>query len=363
MPHRVSPKGSFRLDRIFPGVGRINLSSGAKTAAEYRKRDALLSELYETGHLELLRAIRARRLTVAEVFAAQRTQRLSYLAADVLLTRPLWPELEAWFPRSARTIATRRRYEVSWRALKRRLAEAFPVRVADLVDVPWGEVASAWGRSPADWNHLRRAVSRFLSTLLGDKWHPFRRLVLKDFPRARESKGRVPDLSPTGFWKIVNAAPAHVRSAYVTLAVTGLRVGEYLRLKPEDLRAATYGLHVPGTKTAGSDDVVVVGEEWWSWVKNAVPAPLGYAWLRKHWSRACAAVHVTGVTLHSLRHCCGQWAVNAGVPEAQVQAALRHETPGTTRIYTLQKARGQVARALAGVLLSRSPSRRGRRAR
>ena len=98
-------------------------------------------------------------------------------------------------------------------------------------------------------------------------------------------------------------------------------MGEYLRLKPEDLRLATYGLHVHGTKTAGSDDLVVVGEEWWSWAKDAVPAPLGYAWLRKHWSRACAAVHVTGVTLHSLRHCCGQWAVNAGVPEAQVQAA------------------------------------------
>jgi integrase len=74
-------------------------------------------------------------------------------------------------------------------------------------------------------------------------------------------------------------------------------------------------------------------------------------------------VHVTGVTLHSLRHCCGQSAVNAGVPEAQVPAALRHETASTTRIYTLQKARGQVARALAGVLLSRSPSRRARNAR
>jgi len=108
--------------------------------------------------------------------------------------------------------------------------------------------------------------------------------------------------------------------------------------------------------------VVVVGEEWWPWVTPAVPAPLGYAWPR-NWSRACAAVHVTGLTLHSLRYCCGQWAVNAGVPDAQVQAALRHETPGTTRIYTPEKARGQVARALASVLLSRSTSRRARRAR
>ncbi len=126
MPHRVSPEGTFRLDRIFPGVGRVNLSSGARTVAEYRKRDALLSELYETGRLDVLRAIQTRRLTVAEVFAAQRTQRLSYLAADVLLTRPLWAELEVWFPRSAGALATRRRYQVSWIALKRRLGEAVP---------------------------------------------------------------------------------------------------------------------------------------------------------------------------------------------------------------------------------------------
>jgi len=50
-------------------------------------------------------------------------------------------------------------------------------------------------------------------------------------------------------------------------------------------------------------------------------------------------------------------------PGGPSSGGLRHETPGTTRIYTLQKARGQVARALAGVLLSRSPSRNGRRAR
>ncbi len=199
--------------------------------------------------------------------------------------------------------------------------------------------------------------------LLGDKWHPFRRLVLRDFPRAREPKARVPDLSPAVFWKIVNAAPAHLRPAYVTLAATGLRVGEYLRLTPGDLRPANYGLRVRGTKTAGSDDVVVALAKLGGRVKDAVPAPLRYAWLRKHWNRACAALHVTGVTLHSLRHCCGQWAVNAGVPEAQVQAALRHETPGTTRIYTLQKARGEVARALASVLLPRSPSRSAGNAR
>jgi len=73
------------------------------------------------------------------------------------------------------------------------------------------------------------------------------------------------------FWKIVNAAPAHLGPAYVTLEATGLRVGEFLRLTLADLRPANYGLRVRGTKTAGSDDAVVVGDAWWPLVKDAVP--------------------------------------------------------------------------------------------
>lgn len=354
MPHRVSPQGSYRLDRVFPGVGRINVSSGARRVAEFTKRNALLDELYETGRLDLLRAIKAQRLAVVEVFAAQRAHQLSFLSADVLVRRDLWDEVAAWLPRSARAPATQARYRASWGALLHVLQERFPARVQDLAAVPWAELHRTWGKSPADWNHVRRAVSRFLTVLLGDKWHPFRRLVVQAIPRAREPKARIPDLSPALFWKLVAATPAYVQPAYVALAATGLRVrSEYLRLRETDLRPHTYGLQIPGTKTPGSADVLIVGKAWWPWIRRAVPAPLGYAWLRKHWRRACAKLEVTDVTLHSLRHCAAQWAVNAGVPEASVQAALRHETAATTRIYTLQKARGQMTQALAGVLLAR----------
>ena len=53
------------------------------------KRDALLTELYDTGRLELLRAIKAHRLTINEVYSAQRAGRLGFVAADVALQRNL----------------------------------------------------------------------------------------------------------------------------------------------------------------------------------------------------------------------------------------------------------------------------------
>lgn len=64
--HRTSPNGSYRLDRRFPGVGRIAVASGARTATEFQKRNALLTRLFDRGRLDLLRAIQAGTYTVMD---------------------------------------------------------------------------------------------------------------------------------------------------------------------------------------------------------------------------------------------------------------------------------------------------------
>ena len=40
--HRISEHGSYRLDGVFPGMGRIAVASGATTAAEFKSRNELL---------------------------------------------------------------------------------------------------------------------------------------------------------------------------------------------------------------------------------------------------------------------------------------------------------------------------------
>jgi hypothetical protein len=59
---------------------------------------------------------------------------------------------------------------------------------------------------PADWNHCRRAVSRFLSVQLGDHFHSLRRAILKGMPIRAEAE-RVADLEVATFWRAVEAAP------------------------------------------------------------------------------------------------------------------------------------------------------------
>jgi integrase len=246
-PTRVSPHGSYRIDRRVRGVGRIAVASGAKTVAEFRKREAVLVELVDTGRLDLLRALKAGTISMPELYAAQRTQRLPFVTADVRLEADLWITLKRWLPESAKAQATRRRYAVSVRALQVKGGLPAQVAVRALQTVDWPALARRWGTSAADWNHLRRMLSHFLSSLLEDKGHPFRRDVLRRFPYAKEPPGRVPDLDPATFWQIVSRTPAHAQAAYVVLVATALRLGEYLRLTPAHLRPRTYSLQVPGT--------------------------------------------------------------------------------------------------------------------
>lgn len=81
-----------------------------------------------------------------------------------------------------------------------------------------------------------------------------------------------------------------------------------------------------------------------------MPSPLRYKWLRIYWKRACEAAEISNVTLHDLRHCYAQWSVNAGIPDAKVQVALRHASAEMTRRYSKQKATREVGNPVGDML-------------
>jgi integrase len=359
-PVRTSQGGNYRFDRDFSriGVGRIQISSGTDKLPEFRRRDGILAKLADNAQIEVLRALKTGSLSIEELVAADRSGTLNSSLSDMSVRRPLWPTVAALLPQLGQAKETRRRYAVSLQALAQKACKHLPkdARVSDLTSVPWAELKARWGGSGADWNHMRRALSTLLSTLLGDKYHPFRRQVMQAIPLANEGPGRVPDLTPEDFWHIVDAMVDHARPCIVTLVATGMRVGEYLHCTKENLRPATLGVFVPGTKTGGSQAVVQVAEWLWPWIDAGIPSPLQYKWLREYWLRACRQTGHSDLRLHDLRHCHGQWAINEGVPEAKVQVSLRHSTAEMTRRYTRQQAKGEVAAAL-GTALGRRAAR------
>ncbi|NIM48002.1 MAG: hypothetical protein GTO22_01860 [Gemmatimonadales bacterium] len=358
MPHKTSKHGSYRLDRRFPGVGRIALASGATTRRGLKARNDLLTRLYDKGRLDLLRAIRDGQVTVTEVLDADRRDDLKALTDNrKALSLNLWDAVgslkpaKGWLPNSAPALPSRVRYESSFKRLRKIGPLTDPATVGDLADIDWRALMATWGQSGSDWNHARRAVSKFVSDVLEDVHHPFRRDLMKRIPKRPERK-RVPDITPGLLWKVYHAAPEHARASYVALALLGMDTGEYLKLTKDNLRPNTFSVELPGTKTKLRHDTIRVDKRLWPYIEAAVPSKLQYKWLRIYWKRALEAVKAdTTLRLKDLRHCPAQWATEEGMSEAAVQGFMRHGDPNMTRRYAMQRDRGQVARAVANAML------------
>lgn len=349
-PTKTGPGGCYRFDRLFRGVGRVQVSSGVKKLTAFHRRDGLLTKLYEQGRLDLLLALKERRITIAELVNADRQDRLPQVAADLVADRPLWATAKATLARMTCDPATRRNYLTSWTALEASGLLPTDAKVSSLLRVNWRGLEGIWGRSPAHWNHLRRAVSRTLTVLLDSKVHPFRVAVLKDFP-TRHEIDREPDFTPAAFWKVVGMIREDMRPFYVALAALGCRGGELMQMTREDLMPLTSSVRIRHkTKNRTSYRVLPVAPTLYAWIDRAVPVPLRREWYREKWYAACDEAQVARVRLHDLRHCHGQWAIRGGVPEVVVQRYLGHATAHMTRKYAAQLAQHSDASAIAKAL-------------
>jgi len=339
----VTPR-DLRIRRHLTKLGiteKLELSPPATTRAQLKRYEAVVDKLIADGHVDVMRALVAGTVTIAELLDLDRRGEL--LGPTVLsraqLLRPLWATWEALEASMGRKATSRARYAVSRQSLRRRAAEWLPedAPILALERVPWGTLRERWlvtdRKSAADWNRLVAALSRLCTLALGDKYHPFRRALMARLQKEPEA-ARVPDLTPGTFWAIVGHEPRpDVQAAFVTLAVTGVRVGEYLAMTVEThLQPDTQRVVIPKEGKTGVR-YVPVPEGYWPWVVAAVPAPLQYRALWQHWKDACTAAGVR-LRLHDLRHAAGQWATDAGVSPLRVKDLFGHKTVGTTDRYT-----------------------------
>jgi integrase len=193
--------------------------------------------------------------------------------------------------------------------------------------------------------------------LLGDSQLPCLRSLLAAFP-LEEERARTTSLTAGEFWALVDAATEHARPCYVVLAITGLRVGEYLRCTPADLRADECSIDVPGTKTRASAATIFPASEFWPWIGAGIPSPLGSRWLRNYFKAAATAIGRPELRVHDLRRLFAQLASDAGAPAAQVQAALRHANLAMTRRYEMTVRSAKWGSSLAKHLVARGPDDR-----
>jgi integrase len=142
-----------------------------------------------------------------------------------------------------------------------------------------------------------------------------------------------------------------VRPFFVALAVLGCRSGELIQLKREDLRPLTTSVAIRRrVKNKWSLRVLPVDPDLYPWIDRAIPVSLSREWLREMWYAACDRAEVSHVRLHDLRHCHGQWTLDEGIADVDVQRYVGHSTSYMTQRYRRRAERARNSQAIAKAL-------------
>lgn len=283
----------MKLDKRYNGQ-RIQHETYAEGEAFLQCRQ-MWDALVEAGRTDVIDLILSRRVRMADLLPSWKTGDILAVTADARLKQPLWATVE-------KTLTGQRaaRYRVSMSHLRAKNVLPETATVAALARVDWVALEAAWGKSPADWNHLRRAVGRFLSLVLRNPHHPFRAEIMFVFP-TRKEEPRVPEVDPG----LIRAIPDPiVRDVAMFLALTGLRFGEYESLTPAHWDGDI--LTVPGTKTAKAKRKLRVPREARALVTRCIPMPLSRSALNMRWREGRDDWGLAGVRFHDLRHLAGQ---------------------------------------------------------
>ncbi|MGI8497583.1 MAG: hypothetical protein ACR2OG_08400 [Gemmatimonadaceae bacterium] len=307
--------GTFVLDRIFRGVGRVKLASGTSHAPTFRNVNAMLSGLFARGRLDLLCAIRDRTLTPLQVWSAYRLNELERLPTAPMML-PLVPAFLAWADRHECSDEHRRSLKKSSRyfassARKDAVVADLPAVLRDLSDT--------LGRAhPRSFNLARAAALAFVHATL-KRHHPlWTELASEDPLRVTPQRRKAPQ-SVADLLALVQRMGNRGPMAW-SMAVTGMGPGEYWgrwRVEPDRVR-------IHGTKRAGRDRFVPL---------------LGSAELvrptcqLKAFRTSLRSAGDGQVTVYDLRRTYANWLEQAGVPRTRRRLYLGHGATDVTDLY------------------------------
>ena len=239
-PHKSNKRGSYVLDRLFDGIGRIRRASGTRDATVFRQMDAMLTSLYGQGHHEVLRLLRERRiapLAVWEAFRLKRIDRLPTGETMVALGTPPARRVRgapivtgegvfAWVQSYITSPKGQADATSLWRTLIERGGVSSPM-VADLpAMVRTYRTVCRTDRTPAMFNRVKAQVQAYLSDTLGAS-HPVYQLV-SDVKGLTETGQRAPQpQTPEQMRALYGLLGRPLGEAAWAMAVTGMGPKEY----------------------------------------------------------------------------------------------------------------------------------------
>ena len=173
---------------------------------------------------------------------------------------------------------------------------------------------------------------------------------LYEIKRPRKDKKLPVVLSKEEVAKILNSVDNLKHSAILMLVYSaGLRVGEVVRLKPEDIDSNRMLIHIKGAKgrkdryTLLSEKTLEVLREYWrkykpeKWLFGGAREGryLSIRSVQKIFEQACERAGIRKeITIHGLRHSFTTHLLEGGTDLRYIQELLGHKDSKTTEIYT-----------------------------
>jgi hypothetical protein len=156
-------RGTLAFDREIKGIGRFRCASGTMDKRVFRQMDAMLTALYQQGRLDLLLAMRTRKVPMMQVYDAYRRGELEALpSVDQLI--PLVKALESF---ATNYECGDKHRETLWTLhAKVKAAAASDAKVPALPDVMKGLKVTLAG-TPTMFNRLRAAALAFVRSQYG----------------------------------------------------------------------------------------------------------------------------------------------------------------------------------------------------
>ncbi len=311
-PHRDHGRGTFPIDRRFPGVGRIKWASGTTDPKMFNALNQMLDTLWRMGRADLLLAIQAHRLHPMIVWSRFRTGNLEMLPDENALTG-LTGACAEWVDTLDCTPKYRTSLRGSFNALR------IP-KEATLADVPqllkaYRFTALRNGQRRA-FNMARTACQGLLRDTMGKRHELYGQVA--DVQKLTETPRQGNPQSPEDAREIRLELGRH-GDTWWSLCCTGMRPKEYWDGR---WRVGPNYVQVDGTKTKASKRKV---PRLWTPTPPSTETLNGFA-------QALRKVR-TDVKPYDARKTFAGWMEEAGISRSRRRQYMGHQVGDVTEIY------------------------------
>jgi len=176
-------------------------------------------------------------------------------------------------------------------------------------------------------------------------WELLKENPLRSVRKFREPAGRVRYLNDNEIKKLLYCCPQHIKPIVITALNTGMRQGEILQLKWQDIDMVNREINVRTSKNHESRTIPVNSVLYSTLLQLPQnPQPDGYVFLGKHgkpirslhnaWKRALRRARIDDFRFHDLRHTFASHLAMQGISVRIIQELLGQKTILMTMRYT-----------------------------